>query len=94
MERLPPLLEEKCQALARRLGRPVVVRGIQTPDPWFRGRLRVQLHRVLIEYQIAEHGYFWSVPIIETLLARAAAGESEADLRESPSPPCQAPPEQ
>ncbi len=82
VEPLPPDLEDKRRALARALGRPVVIRGIRTPDPEFRGRLRVEPGRVVIEYQVAQHGYFWHVPIIEELLARAAAGESGVELRE------------
>jgi len=81
MEPLPPALEEKRRALARALCRPIHVRGIHTPDPGFRGQLRVEPHRVLIEYQVAQHGYFWHLPIIEELLDRAAAGQARADLR-------------
>jgi hypothetical protein len=84
MEQLPPELEEKRRDLARALGRPVYVRGIRTPDPGLRGRLRVERHRVLIEYQVAEKGYFWHIPIIEELLSRAAAGQPTAELREPP----------
>jgi uncharacterized protein (DUF2126 family) len=87
VEPLPPQLEDKRRALARALGRPVVIRGIRTPDPDFRGRLRVEPHRVLIEYQVAQAGYFWHLPIIEELLARAADGESQAELREAGGEP-------
>ena len=92
MEPLPPQLEEKRRALAQVLSRPVIIRGIRTPDPDFRGRLRVEPHRVLIEYQAAQYGYFWHLPIIEELLDRAGAGETEAELRESLAEP-DAPPE-
>ena len=85
MEDLPPLLEDKRRLLARTLGRPVFIRAIRTPDPRFQGRLRVHPGRVVIEYQIAEHGYFWHIPIIETLLDRAAAGQIAAEIP-SPSP--------
>jgi uncharacterized protein (DUF2126 family) len=85
MQDLPPELERKRRALARALGRPVHIRGLTTPDRELRGRLRVEPHRVVIEYQISEHGYFWHVPIIEELLGRAAAGQPTAELRE-PSP--------
>ena len=85
MEPLPPVLEEKRQALARALGRPVRVKGMTTPERDLRGRLRVRPDRVVIEYQIAEEGFFWHVPIIEELLARAAAGETAVELR-APSP--------
>jgi len=95
MEPLPPRLEEKRRALARLLGRPVVVRGLRTPDPDFRGRLQVEPGRVLIEYQVAQPGYFWEIPVIDELLDRAAAGELTASVREGASaPPSAAPPEQ
>lgn len=83
MEPLPRDLERKRRSLARALGRPVLIRGIRTPDAEFRGRLRVERHRVLIEYQVAQAGYFWHIPIIEELLERAGEGESEAELRDS-----------
>ena len=85
MEALPEPLEGKRRQVEAALRRTVVVRGIQTPDAAFRGRLRVEPGRVLIEYQIAEHGYFWHIPIIERLLSLALAGETSAELRE-PSP--------
>jgi hypothetical protein len=91
MEPLPASLEEKRRALARSLGRPVQVRGIRTPEIGFRGRLRVEPHRAVIEYQMAQAGYFWHVPVIEELLDRAAAGEREAELWE-PSAASREPP--
>ncbi len=81
MESLPPPLEQKREAVARSLGRPVYVRGVRTPDSELRGRLRVEPGRVVIEYQVAEVGYFWHVPVIEELLDRAAAGEQSVELR-------------
>jgi hypothetical protein len=90
VERLPPSLEQKRRDLASALGRPVVVRGIRTPDPHLRGRLRVQPRRVLIEYQVAQQGYFWHIPIIEELLDRAAGGETALDLRLAHDSPAEA----
>jgi hypothetical protein len=87
VEPLPPPLEEKRRALSRSLGRPVVVRGIQTPDRALRGRLTVTPDRVLIEYQVPEAGYFWHIPIIEELFDRAGsgppAGRCAAEVRET-----------
>jgi len=80
MEPLPEPLERRRRQVEAALRRSVVVRGVHTPDPAFRGRLRVEPGRVLIEYQVAEHGYFWHVPIIERLLSLALAGEIEAEL--------------
>ena len=86
MEPLPPTIERKRRSLARALGRPVHIRGVRTPDPGFRGRLSVEPGRVIIEYQVAQAGYFWHIPIIEELLDRAAAGQPTADLRATPGP--------
>lgn len=92
MEALPPKLERKRRRLEQALGRPVRVRGIRTPDAGLRGRLRVERDRVVIEYQIAEQGYFWHIPIIEELLSRAAAGHSTCELREPSPGPGEVPP--
>ena len=91
MEPLPPELERKRRALSRSLGRPVTIRGIRTQDAAFRGRLRVEPARVVIEYQVAQQGYFWHIPIIEELLSRAARGETRAELS-SPGDDPSAPP--
>ncbi len=93
MDSLPPTVERKRKSLARALGRPVHIRGLRTPDPDFRGRLRVEPSRVIIEYQVAQPGFFWHLPIIEELLDRAAAGQPEAELR-APAPPPAPPPKQ
>jgi hypothetical protein len=85
MEQLPPDLERKRHALERYLNRPVSIRGVRLPDRAFRGRLRVGPSRVVIEYQVAQSGYFWHIPIIEELLNRAAAGECAVELREVPA---------
>jgi hypothetical protein len=82
MEPLPPPVEAKRRAVSQLLGRPVVVRGIRSPDAAFRGRLTVESNRILIEYQVSQPGYFWHIPIIEELLDRAAAGETTVELRE------------
>jgi len=82
MDPLPRPLERQRRALSRALGRPVRVRAVRTPDPGLRGRLRVEPGRVIIEYQVAEEGYFWYVPIVDELLSRAAAGEREVELRQ------------
>ncbi len=87
MESLPPELERRRQALAHALARPVHVRGMRTPDAGLRGRLRVERDRVVVEYQVTQAGYFWHIPIIEELLARAAAGECRVELREPPAGP-------
>jgi hypothetical protein len=82
MEPLPPELEQKRRALALKLGRPVFVRGLRTPDPAFRGRLRVEPGRVVIEYHTPQTGYFWHIPLIEKLLEQALQGAERVELRE------------
>ncbi len=67
---------------------------MRTPDGGLRGRLTVEPDRVVVEYQVAQAGYFWHIPIIEELLARAAAGEHHAELRDSPVDPDEPRPEQ
>lgn len=94
MEPLPPPLEAKRRALSQLLGRPVVVRGIRSPEAGFRGRLTVEAGRVLIEHQVSQAGYFWHIPIIEELLDRAAAGELTAELREALADGAEGPPAQ
>jgi hypothetical protein len=82
VENLPPKLQRKREEVERALGKRVLVRGIRTPDEGLRGRLRSARGRMLIEYQVAEEGYFWHIPVIEELLNRAAAGEIAVELRE------------
>jgi len=36
----------------------------------------------VVEYQVAAAGYFWHVPIIEEILDRLAAGESNIHLEQ------------
>ena len=91
MEPLPPAVEQKRRSLARALGRPVHIRALRTPDADFRGRLRVEPSRVIIEYQVDQPGYFWHIPIIEELLDRAAAGHPAAELRAPAAPPAPPP---
>lgn len=80
-EKLPGPLERRRRRLEMALGRPVVVRGVRTPDSGLQGRLRVESDRVVVEYQVAEPGYFWHIPIIERLFSLAEQGESRAELR-------------
>ena len=86
MRRLGGRLEAVRCSVARQIGQPIVVRGVRTPDPEFRGRISQQRGYLLIEVQEAMPGYFWEAQIAEALLWRVAAGErdavfTEADLR-------------
>jgi hypothetical protein len=68
--------------LERRLGRPVIVREVRTGDPAFRGRLRRRAGAVILEYQVAQSGFFWHADTVQELLRRAAAGEVAVELRQ------------
>jgi len=80
---LPEPLEEKRRQVEFVLGRPVVIKQVKREDPDFRGRLRVSEGRLVIEYQVAQPGYFWEVETIERLLLLALAGKTNFTLRES-----------
>ena len=80
---LPRSLEKMRLDLERRLRCPVVVQEIRTTDPSFRGRLRKRAGALVLEYQVAQKGFFWHIDIVEELLGRAAAGECELELREN-----------
>lgn len=79
---LPPSLEQMRLELERRLGCPILVREIRTNDPDFRGRLRKRAGAIVLEYQVAQKGFFWHADVVEELLRRAAAGELSAELRQ------------
>jgi hypothetical protein len=86
MRRLEDRLETLRRSVERQIGERIVVRGVRTPDPEFRGRISRQRGRVLIEVQEAMPGYFWEAELAEALLWRVAAGVrsatvTEADLR-------------
>ena len=78
MEPLPPRLGDLHRRAEQAAGQPIRIRGVRTDRPGFRGRLSPHPGYLLLEYQVAQAGYFWHLPIIEELLARAAAGCREA----------------
>ena len=75
-------LDSKRAQVERAIGMPIVIRGIRTPDPTLRGRVRLRPGYLLLEYQVAIAGYFWHVPIIEELLYRIERGEREIVMRQ------------
>ena len=79
---LPPALEPKRRRAEQALGMPVLVRGVRTRHRSFRGRAVRRQGCVVVEYQVAAAGYFWHVPIIEEILDRLAAGESNIHLEQ------------
>jgi len=80
---LPPALEHKRRRAERALGVPVRIRGVRTRHPSFRGRAVRRPGCVIVEYQVAAAGYFWHVPIIEEILDRLAAGETDIHLEQA-----------
>lgn len=76
------LLERRRREVERRIGMRVVLRGIRTPDPRFRGRVSERPGYLLVEYQVAQPGYFWEAPVVEKLLDLVEAGERELELEE------------
>jgi hypothetical protein len=80
---LPPALEPKRRRAERSLGVPVMVRGVRTRHRSFRGRAVRRQGCVIVEYQVAAAGYFWHVPIIEEILDRLIAGETNIHLEQA-----------
>ena len=76
------MFEGKRKAVEAQIGMRIVIRGIRAPDPSLRGRVSQRRGYLLLEYQVAQPGYFWELPVVEELLGRIAAGEREITLRE------------
>jgi hypothetical protein len=83
---LPPALEWKRRRAEQTLGLPVRVRGVRTRHKSFRGRAMRRQGCVIVEYQVAAVGYFWHVPIIEDILDRLAAGETNIHIEHTDPP--------
>jgi len=83
---LPPALEPKRRRAEQALGVPVRVRGVRTRHKSFRGRAVRRQGCVIVEYQVAAAGYFWHVPIIEGILDRLAAGETNIHIEQTDLP--------
>ena len=81
-EREVPGLQQAIRLAESRAGVPIVIRGVRTPDPAFRGRVTKKAGYLLLEYQVSQAGFFWHIPIIEELLRRIQAGETAAEIRE------------
>jgi len=79
---VPPGLRSRVRRAERLAGQPIVLRQVRTLDPAFKGRITRKPGYLLLEYQTAQSGYFWDIPIIEELLRRIEAGETDALLRE------------
>jgi hypothetical protein len=78
----PAGLQQSIRQAERAAGMPIVIKEVRVPDTAFRGRVTKKAGFLLLEYQVAQPGYFWHIPIIEELLRRIQAGESDAEIRE------------
>ncbi len=58
----------------KKIGKPIVLRGIQSPDREWRGHIAQRPGYVLIEYRDDMAGYFWHYDIIRQLVALVASG--------------------
>lgn len=83
-----PVIAARIARLEKRLGLRVVVRGVRSPDPAFRGRLRRVPGAVVVEWRDDTAGYFWHYDILEQLLGHLERGCVSLTLRdgEAPSP--------
>lgn len=78
-----PGLQGALRLAEARAGMPIVIRGIRVPDPGFRGRVTKKACFLLLEYQVSQPGYFWHIPVIEELLRRIQAGQTETQIQEA-----------
>jgi len=79
---VPPGLRGRLRRAERLAGQPIVLRQVRATNPAFKGRVTRKSGYLLLEYQTAQSGYFWDIPIIEELLRRIEVGETNALLRE------------
>ena len=75
-------LEDRIREVEARTGKPIVVRGVRSDEPDFRGRLIARKGYYVVEYRDNVPGYFWHVPIIEELLRLIEQGQGSITLLE------------
>ena len=73
-------LESQVREVEEAIGKPIVLRGIKTPDPSVRGRISSRPGYLLLEYRDETAGYFWHHDIIRELLERLRQGERDVVL--------------
>ena len=64
------------------LGRRIVLRAIQAPDPALLGRLTDRPGYLLVEYRDRVGGYFWDLDALRLVLAQARAGKRNVSIYE------------
>ena len=70
-------LESQVREVEQRIGKRIVLRGIKTPDPTFRGCISSRPGYLLLEYRDETAGYFWDCDIIKKLLALVRQGHRD-----------------
>ncbi len=76
------LIDRLKEQVERQIGKPVILRGLQSPAPEFRGRITERPGYVLVEYRDDVAGYFWHYDTIRRLLALVAEGQRNVTLCE------------
>ncbi|MFQ6097129.1 MAG: hypothetical protein ACE5O2_05320 [Armatimonadota bacterium] len=61
-------IEERIRQIEEDRGKKLILRGIRTPNPRFRGRIIERPRYIVVEYRDDEPGYFWHYDIIQDLL--------------------------
>lgn len=86
-----PVIAARIARLEKRLGLRVVVRGVRSPDPTFRGGLRRIPGAVVVQWRDDTAGYFWHYDIIEQLLGHLERGCVNLTLRDGEAPSADVP---
>ena len=73
-------IDRLVQQAEKKIGKPLILRGLQSPDPEFRGRISDRPGYMLVEYQDDIAGYFWHYDTIRRLLALVAEGRRNVTL--------------
>ena len=64
------------------LGRRIVLRPIQSPEPGLLGRLLDRGGYLLVEYRDRTSGYFWDLDALRAVLRAACEGKTNLTLYE------------
>ncbi len=70
-------LESQVREVEQQIGKRIVLRGIKTPDPTFRGCISSRPGYLLLEYRDETAGYFWDCDIMKELLGLVRRGHRD-----------------
>ncbi len=73
-------LESQVREVEQQIGKPIVLRGIKTPDRALRGRISSGPGYLLLEYRDETAGYFWDCDIMKELLELVRRGHRDSVL--------------